>query len=82
MPLIEIKSAKITDKGQIAIPKHLRKASGFRKGSKVVILTFEDHIELRPMSQVSRKMATALASEKSLVRDWSSKEENEAWKGL
>ena len=82
MPLIEIKSATITEKGQVAIPKEIRKTKGFKTGSKVAILSFKDHIELRPMKQISERMATAIASEKSLAKDWNSKEDEEAWKNL
>lgn len=82
MPLIEVKTAKITEKGQIAIPKDIRDLEGFKEGSKVAILAFEDRIELRPMNQVSERMFTALASEKSLAKDWNSKEDEEAWKNL
>ncbi len=73
-----MKTATITEKGQIAIPKDLRKIEGFKAGSKLVILAFKDHVELRPMKQV----ATMLASEKSLAKDWLSKEENKRWKHL
>ena len=82
MPLIEVKTAKITEKGQIAIPKDIRDIEGFKEGSKVAILAYEDRIELRPMKQVSERMFTALASEKSLAKDWNSKEDEEAWKDL
>ena len=82
MPLIEVKTAKITEKGQIAIPKDIREMGGFKEGSKVAILAFEDRIELRKMEQISEKMFTALASEKSLAKDWNSKEDDEAWKNL
>lgn len=82
MPLIEIKSATITGKGQIAIPKDIRAAEGFKEGSKIAILAFEDHVELRPMKQINENMAAAIASEKSLAKDWNSKEDEEAWKNL
>lgn len=81
MPLLEIKSATITEKGQIAIPKDIRK-NGFRVGSKIAILSFKDHIELRPMEQISKKRFSAIASEKVLAKDWNSKEDEEAWKNL
>ena len=81
MSLVEIKTATITEKGQIAIPKNIRK-KGFQTGSKIVILSFKDHIELRPIQKISEKMFTAIASEKSLAKDWSSKEDEEAWKNL
>ena len=82
MPLIEVKTAKITEKGQIAIPKDIRNMEGFKEGSNVAILAYEDRIELRPMKQVSERMFTALASEKSLGKLWNTKEEDEAWKHL
>lgn len=77
MVLVDIKSVKITEKGQIAIPKILRD-SNFKEGSKIAIFAFDDRIELRPMN----KIATAIASEKILSRDWNSREEDEAWKDL
>lgn len=82
MPLLEIKSATITEKGQVAIPKEIREAEGFKEGTKVVILAFDDHIELRPMKQIKESMAAAFASEKVLAKDWNTKEEDEAWKDL
>ena len=82
MPLIEVKKEKINEKGKIAIPKDIRDMEGFKKGSKIAILAFDDRIELRPMKQMHEKMFTALASEKSLAKDWNSKEDEEAWKNL
>ena len=82
MPLMEIKTATITEKGQIAIPRDIREAEGFKKGTKIAILAFEDHVELRSMKQINEKMATAVASEKVLAKDWNSKEDDEAWKNL
>ncbi|MBI4146664.1 AbrB/MazE/SpoVT family DNA-binding domain-containing protein [Candidatus Woesearchaeota archaeon] len=82
MPLLEMKSATITKKGQIAIPKDIREKEGFKEGTKIAILAFTDHVELRPMKQFNEKMFTALASEKTLSKDWNSKEDEEAWKNL
>ena len=82
MSLIEVKSATITDKGQISIPKDIRDIEGFTEGSKIAILAFTDRVELRPMKQFNEKMFTALASEKSLAKDWLSEEDEEAWKDL
>ncbi|MBL7055660.1 AbrB/MazE/SpoVT family DNA-binding domain-containing protein [Candidatus Woesearchaeota archaeon] len=82
MAIIEIKSATITGKGQIAIPRNMRKLKGFKTGSKIAIMAFEDHVELRPLEQVSEKLETAVASEKSLEKDWNSKEDDKAWKNL
>jgi len=82
MALVEIKSTTITGKGQICIPRSMRRSKYFGKGSKIAILSFNDHIELRPMNQISKKMETAIASENSLAKDWNSKEDEEAWKNL
>ena len=82
MSLLEIKTTKITSKGQIAIPKDIREKEGFKEGTKIAILAFEDRVELRPLSQFDKKIVTMLASEKSLAKDWLSKDEEEAWKNL
>ncbi len=82
MKLIEMRSTTITSKGQIAIPKDIREIEGFKVGEKIVILAFEDHVELRPIKDVSEKMFPALASEQALAKDWLSKEDEEAWKDL
>ena len=82
MKLIEIKTATITEKGQIAIPKDVRNQKGFKKGCKVAILAYKNKIELRPLNQISKGMATMLASEKSLGKDWNTQGEDEAWRDL
>jgi AbrB family looped-hinge helix DNA binding protein len=82
MVILEIRSATITEKGQIAIPKESRNIKGFKVGARVAIISFKDHIELRPLKQVSDSMLGALASERSLAKDWNSKEDDEAWKRL
>ncbi len=88
MPLLEIKTAKITEKGQIAIPKDIREIEGFEEGSKIAVLAYDDHIELRSLGTIKKLdlskegVITALLSEKSLAKDWNKKEEDEAWKNL
>lgn len=82
MGLIEVKTAKITEKGQIAIPKDIRELEGFKEGSKIAVLAFDDHIELRPLKSIKSGRISALLSEKALAKDWSTKEEDEAWKDL
>ncbi len=82
MKTLEIKTAKITEKGQISIPKEIRDLEGLKKGKKVAIIAYEDHIEIRPLSKVKRTLLTTFLSEKSLARDWLSEEEERAWKNL
>ena len=80
MNIIEMKTATITKKGQIAIPKNIRDLEGFNEGSKIIILAYGDRVELRPLKQM--KSYTGLVSEKALAKDWLSKEDDEAWKNL
>ena len=74
----EIKTVTITDKGQICIPRNKE----FKAGTKISIIVYDDRIELRPLKKFSNKLAYALASQKSLSKDWNSKEDEKAWKGL
>lgn len=55
--LIEVKSATITSKGQIAIPKDIRELEHFKVGSKIAILAYEDRIELVPIEKVKEKIS-------------------------
>jgi AbrB family looped-hinge helix DNA binding protein len=80
--LIGIKSATITEKGQISISKTLRGKKGFEEGSKIAILNYDDHIEIRSMDEIEEKFGTAFASEKSLGKIWNLKEEDKRWKKL
>ena len=82
MILVEMRSATITSRGQIVIPKEIREIEGFKEGEKIVILAFEDHVELRSMKRINEEMFPALASEAVLAKDWLSKEDEEAWKDL
>lgn len=83
----EIRTSTISSKGQIAIPQEMRKRKGFREGQKVVILAFEDRLEIRPLSDITRhlsalSMQTALMSQSSLAKIWNTPEEGEAWARL
>lgn len=88
MPLKELKTVKITSKGQIAIPKDIRKMEGFKEGSKIALLAFDDHVEIRSLKQLKKtdlaksSTLTYIMSESSLAKDWLSEEEDKAWKHL
>ena len=75
--LIEMKTLKITSRGQITLPKSIRDIVGLREGEKVLLLAYDDHIEL-----MNERMMTALLSERSLSKEWNTPEEDEAWKEL
>lgn len=81
MTLIDMKTSTITGKGQIVIPKELR-SEAFFEGSKVAILSYDDHIEIRPLKELDEKLYTMYASQDALGEHWNSKEEDEAWKDL
>ena len=82
MEIKEIKTVTITEKGQIVIPKIIRTLKGFKEGSKISLIVFEDKIELRPLNQITEGLSRALASENVFARDWNSKEDDKAWKNL
>jgi len=77
----EIKTATITDKGQICIP-NVARLNGFKAGSKISIIVYNDRVELRPMKQLSDAMFSMLASEEVLAEAWNTPEEDKAWKDL
>ena len=82
MALIEMKTATITEKGQISIPRELRKMKGFKEGEKIALIAFDNRIELIPLKELNEKMFTMLASEKAFAQHWNTKKEDEAWKDL
>lgn len=88
MSLRELKTIRITSKGQIAIPKDIRKMEGFKEGSKIALLAFDDHVEIRSLNQLKKIDLTKsgispyIMSESSLAKDWLTEEEEEAWKHL
>lgn len=77
-----MKTVTITSKGQIAIPLELRKGKIFKEGEKVVLIAFDERIEIIPLSIFKKKIAPALASEKALAKEWLSEEDEKAWKNL
>ena len=80
----EIRTVKITRKGQVSIPSAVRARSGFEEGAKVNVISYDDRIELRPMkkNKIGDAMMAMLASEKAFAKNWLSKEDEEAWKDL
>ena len=80
----EIRTVKITRKGQVSIPSAVRARAGFEEGAKINIVAYDDRVELRPMQKekLSEAMMAMLASEKAFAKNWLSKEDEEAWKDL
>ena len=80
----DIRTVKITRKGQISIPSTIRARAGFEEGSKVNVISYDDRVELRPMKKekMSEAMLCAIMSEEALAKNWDTPEEDETWKDL
>lgn len=80
----EIRTATITQKGQICIPSVARTLAGFKEGSKISVVVYSDKVELRPLQKQRSNDALRcmLASEEVLAKNWLSEEDEEAWKNL
>ena len=55
----------VTGKGQITIPKTIRKQLGIRKGCKIQATVVDDHIELHLSDVIHEQPATGFAMLKS-----------------
>ena len=79
-----IGTAKIMKDGQINIPLNVRARVGFKEGSRVSVVAYDDRVELRPVEddELSDAMACVIASEEVLAEAWDTPEEDEAWKDL
>ena len=80
----EIRTVKITRKGQVSIPSAIRAKAGFEEGAKINIIAYDDRVELRPMKKekLSEVMMGYIISEEALAKSWDTPEEDEAWKDL
>ena len=80
----DIRTVRITSKGQISIPSSVRAKVGFKEGTKVSVVAYDDRIELRPLKvdKMNDALLCMLASEEALAKNWLSKEDEEAWMDL
>ena len=81
MALLQIKKMTIDKDGTIAIPKEFLDAEGFKEVEKVVILVYNNKVEIRHQKDAPRS-PRILACERALAEYWDSPEEDEAWKDL
>ena len=73
----------VSKKGQVVLPKNVREEMRISQGSKLLLIEKGGKITLSKLDPLLKdKSFTMLASEKSLAKDWLSKEEDEAWKNL
>ncbi|MFC1768203.1 AbrB/MazE/SpoVT family DNA-binding domain-containing protein [Nanoarchaeota archaeon] len=83
MPLI--KTIKVSDKGQIAIPTEIREAMGIDKGDELIILESKGRLLLERTKEFTSKIEDDFKdikklSQKSLDKVWNNKED-EIWSG-
>jgi len=78
-----IKTVKVSDKGQIAIPQSIRENMGIEKGDELIMLQIDGRIMLEKSQQVVEDIKDDFKdllklSESSLKKIWDNKE-NEIW---
>ncbi len=78
-----VKTIKVSDKGQIAIPLEIREEIGINKGDDLVLVQEGKKILLEPVDKVSKKIKEDFSdliklSEKSLMKIWNNKSD-EVW---
>ena len=74
---MDIKTIKLSDKGQISIPKEIRKGMHLKKGDKLVLMTKGEQLILQKADLLLKKfnigqesIGTMLISEETLKKDW------------
>ena len=78
-----IKTIKVSDKGQIAIPQSIRDRIGIDKGDELIIIQVDDKILLERAQKISKQVKDNFKdilkfSEQSLKEVWDNKED-EIW---
>lgn len=53
-PLIDI--TKVTEKGQVVIPKEIRDKMGFQEGTRLIVVAAEDAVVLQKVEAVAGKI--------------------------
>ena len=76
-----IKTIKVSDKGQIAIPQNIRKEAGIKTGDELIIAQTNGKILLEKSKKISTKIKDDFRdlvkfSEQSLRRIWDNKEDD------
>jgi len=86
--MTEVEIITVSKKGQIVLPKKIRSHLKITQGTKLLLVEEKGKINLKKVDELLKKkkskekLFTLLASEKSLAKDWLSKEEEKEWKDL
>ena len=78
-----VKTVKVSDKGQIAIPQEMREGTGIRKGDELILVQDGKKIMIELAAKVTKQVKDDFSdllklSEKSLMNVWDNKED-EVW---
>ncbi|MBT3691039.1 AbrB/MazE/SpoVT family DNA-binding domain-containing protein [Candidatus Woesearchaeota archaeon] len=76
-----MKTIKVSEKGQIAIPLDIREIAGINQGDELIVMESNGKILLEKTQKISKKMEDDFKdllklSEISLKKFWSSKEDD------
>lgn len=83
---MKIKSIKVSDKGQIAIPQEIREEIGISKGDELIIVQEGDKIMIKKSSAVGKSLRNEFRdllkhSEKVAKKLWGNKSD-EIWNSV
>lgn len=78
--MMKVKTVKVSDKGQIAIPKEFRESIGLKKGDEVLLIAEGDILIIEKIKKENFKDLLKL-SETSAQRIWDN-DEDEIWNEL
>ena len=77
---MELKTIKLSEKGQISIPKEIREGMRLKKGDKLVLMTKGQQLILQKADLVLKKLGieeesigNMIVSEQTLKKDWDNK---------
>ena len=82
--MTKIKTVKISEKGQISIPKDIRNLMKLKEGETLLMITDNDRIIIEKSANIKKKLKltegtkTMIMSEESLKKDWDN-EYDEKW---
>lgn len=74
-----MKVAKITSKGQITIPAAIRKAAQLKESDMLAFEIEDDHLVVR---KITVSVDVYLDGVSGMLDEWTSPEDEKAWKGL
>ncbi|MBS1268978.1 AbrB/MazE/SpoVT family DNA-binding domain-containing protein [Nitrosopumilus sp. Nsub] len=75
-----LKTIKVSEKGQISIPREIRKSLGIKKGDNLILATKNKKLLIQKATNLEKEMESDLIkfSEKTAKKLWDNKED-EIW---